>query len=807
MSRGLKYIAVLTALMLSFSLSVTADDCVKKGIVRTVDPISDSLALAKLRYRLDSIHMHRPSVALVLSGGGAKGAAHVGVIRYLESIGIPIDAVFGTSMGGLVGGIYSLGYDSGELYSIMKSIDWNKALSDRVPRKYISYAQMKYKERYVLSFPFYYSKKYFLSNEEKADRYSGQAERYDPLKLGAGSENATDLVKRNILGSLPSGYIYGQNVNNIISSLTAGYQDDMDFINLPIPFMCIAADMVSGKAYLWHEGKMATALRSTMSVPGLFAPVRTKGMVLVDGGIRDNYPNDIAKAAGADIIIGVDLSDGYRGYKDIRNLGDIISQGVDMLGRTSYEKNVSIPRVTIKPKLSDFNMMSFDDKSIDTIIARGYQAALEQAENLAIVKSIVGKEIQAFSNVKAVDLNKYPIVLSKITIKGVKENEQQLIMRKIPFKPGQLVKKEDIEGAVAAVYGTGAFDFVTYEILGHSNPFELVLQCKRGPINQIGLGARFDTEEVVSLLVNLGINVHRLRGSAYNIEAKIGTNPYGSFHYSYDGPSMPTINASMSFRWTDRNNFSVGKSNLTVAYSNLRQEIYLSNMKWSMFDLKCGLRNDHFKVESVMADAVIGNYDFDNLRNNYMSAFLFSNAENFDNTYFPTRGHSYGVKYMWTFAGFPHHFENFHSVHAHAKWVINGGKLVTIIPSADMRFLLGNDAPISYINMMGGSIAGRYLEQQMPFIGINNVTPMRSNLIILRTDLRFRLAKNNYLTAIFNFADDFDEFDTVVDENYGTFGAGLEYAYNSILGPVRANIHWSSLTHHLGAYMSIGFNF
>ena len=216
-------------------------------------------------------------------------------------------------MGGLIGSLYSLGYQPEQMDSILRSFDWDVALTDKVPRDYISYATSKYKEKILLSFPFYYAKKDYVERMEENIQYTGTERKYDQIHFGAAKgEDATRVVRDNLLGSLPSGFAFGQNVNNIFSSLTVGYQDNMSFEELPIPFVCVATEMVTAKPKIWYEGKLNTALRSTMSIPGVFAPVKTDGMVLVDGGMRDNYPTDIAKAMGADIIIGVDLSSGFR---------------------------------------------------------------------------------------------------------------------------------------------------------------------------------------------------------------------------------------------------------------------------------------------------------------------------------------------------------------------------------------------------------------------------------------------------------------------------------------------------------------
>ena len=268
---------------------------------QTVNPEIDSIAVKEMREYMDEIRQYRPTVALVLSGGGAKGASHIGVIYRLEELGIPVDVVLGTSMGGLVGSLYSLGYTPHQMDSIVRNINWGWAFSDKVSREYISYAGMKYRETYLLSIPFYYERDYYRKKVAEDSRFD-PVRRHESFNFGADQGDGSEFVKKNLLGSLPSGYIYGQNVTNLISSLTIGYQDSLDFKQLPIPFVCVATDLVSGKAKIWHSGKINTAMRSTMSIPGIFSPVRTEGMVLVDGGLRDNYPTSLAKEMGADRV-------------------------------------------------------------------------------------------------------------------------------------------------------------------------------------------------------------------------------------------------------------------------------------------------------------------------------------------------------------------------------------------------------------------------------------------------------------------------------------------------------------------------
>ena len=799
-----KLLASLTVMVMSI-FSVSAQ--VPHSVLDSRREMKD-LRVDKIKHKLDSVRAvrHRPTVALVLSGGGAKGAAHVGVIKYLESIGMPVDIVMGTSMGGLVGGIYALGYDAAQLDSIIRDINWDMALSDKVPRDYLSYSSIKYKEKYVLSFPFFYDKNEYIQMKNGDQQYTRRTE---DIHFGAGEADATNMVKDNLLGSLPSGMVYGQNVNNIFSSLSVGYQDVTDFYDLPIPFLCVATDLVSGTAKIWTEGKLNTALRSTMSIPGLFAPVRVDGMVLVDGGMRNNYPTDLAKKVGADIVIGVNLSEGYKNYNEINNLADIINTGIDMLGRTSFESNIDIPDVNIKPDLHEFNMLSFDDRSIDTIINRGYQAALTVADKLDSLKAVLGSDRTVLGNDPADDIRLRKILVSGVEITGVDDKESLYLMNKIKVGAGSRMGNAEIEDAVATIFGTNAFDYVNYELLGDEEPYRLRFNCKRGPICQLGLGGRFDTEEIVSVLINLGLGVHKIQGSSLDFTGKVGTNPNASLTYSYITPKGMSFNVMAGVRYTDRNTFSIGDNRFRINFLDVRQEIFLSNITWSTFYLKTGFRNDYYNVNSVMAEQAFGDYDVNQLTNDYVTFFFNARKDSFDNAYIPTKGKSFGISYDWVFGGGPQKFNNFHAFTLDAKQVV-GGDSFAFIPSVNIRYLLGDEVPVPFTNTIGGSMAGRYLDQQIPFIGINNAAAMQKILGVARADWRVRLFKNNYLSAIANYAvscDEISAFKNWEEEVSGYLGCGLQYTYNSIVGPLGFNVHWSSYTHNVGLYLSLGFDF
>ena len=205
----------------------------------------------------------RKKVGLVLSGGGAKGIAHIGAIKIIEEAGIPIDYVVGTSMGSIIGGLYAIGYTPEQMDSMVRKQDWTFLLSDQIPRMDMNMQERDADEKYVISVPF----------------------------------------SKSAIQDLTGGLIKGRNISNLFSELTLGYHDSLDFNKLPIPFACVSENIVKGEEYVFHDGVLSTAMRASMAIPGVFTPVRLDSMVLVDGGVVNNYPVNVAKEMGADVII------------------------------------------------------------------------------------------------------------------------------------------------------------------------------------------------------------------------------------------------------------------------------------------------------------------------------------------------------------------------------------------------------------------------------------------------------------------------------------------------------------------------
>lgn len=806
MKRFISYFLMFAAAVLSCSVTaeLSAQNARRKAYFsRSVSPAEDSIVIGRMKTRLDSIRQHRPTVALVMSGGGAKGAAHIGVLHYLDSLKIPVDIVLGTSIGGLMGGLTSLGYDYREIDTLIRSLDWDALMRDRLPREYISYNQMKYKEKYLISMPFYYASG--TQNVEPAKRMQAD------LHLEADDEHENSILKDNLLGSLPSGYVYGQNISNLFSSLTVGYQDPMDFMDLPVPYACVSTDLGTGKTKVWYDGPINTALRSTMSIPGVFTPVRYEDMVLVDGGMRDNYPTDIARQLGADIIIGVDVTSPPKPGAQIRNFGDIVSHSMDMFEREVYERNIHIPDVSIRPDLMGLNMLSFSKENIAKLIHNGYEAAREKDSMLVAIKRRVGEDSLRLAAPHAINLRNHPVRICSVEISGVGVTEEKILKKKIDIHPGDTLSYEKISHAIAQVYATGAYDYVSYELRGRTEPFNLDITCKKGPVHQLGIGMRADTEEFVTAVFNVGLFANRIQGSTINLDTKLSMNPSVTLRYSYDAPDIPTVNASASVRWTQAKVFNTRKDWPMFDYLSSRQEIFVSGLKWSYFDVNLGIRNDLFydnTADTFLNSYFDGRYTPMTELTNYMSLYIDGKIDNFDRGYFPTKGIKFGMSYGWTFTDYVHTLQNggLHTVDMDFKAVVPMGKVFALIPSLNARCQFGDRPPVVFANAVGGRIGGRYLEQQIPFMGIPRMMMLSPKLGVARADFRFNVAKNHYVTGIANCLYTFDTF-REIKSGQGMYGFALEYSYNTIFGPVSANVNWSDIIHNWGLYLSFGYNF
>ena len=790
------------------SLSLSAQTYPNGLATDSVDPRGDAQFIRQIRRRLDNVRaeQNRPTVGLVLSGGGAKGAAEVGAIKYIEELGIPIDFVCGTSIGGLVGGLYALGYSADEIEELFRTRDWDVMLSDRIPTEYISYADKMDGATFLFSIPFYASS----GSPDTAPR----RERLRPQRKNTSLKEALQTPSDPVtLGStLPSGFAYGFNVGNLLSSLTVGYQDSISFSRLPIPFVCVAGDVVSSNAKNWGSGSINNAMRSTMSIPGLFFPVRVGDMILVDGGVRNNFPADIARAVGADYLIGIELSDAAPESKDINNLGDILGQFITMLGKDAFARNIGKSDVFIKPSLKEYNMLSFNAEAVDSMLVRGYRAAEEQRSGLLAIRDRTGRSKGSKSG-KAVDISRTPVRVGSIEYDGLTDAASARVAHMMQLDITRPMDKDYLDAAMARLQATGAFETLSYSLYGEQEPYHLVFHCTPAPVHRFSLGLRADTEEGAALVFRIGLGVNRLSGSKMDFTARVGQNLRGSFHYALDLADLPTLNfnatvaryrGSLGTAWDDLR--------YDVAYWTHREEVFVSGMNWTRLDLRAGIVNKAYSIAPQTVFAREMTVSGASLSSDYIGTYLLGRLYTLDDYYFPTHGLSFAFKVDYDFLRPGHSdFSPILSGGLDFRIAIPISPRLTFLPDIRLRAImhfgeLVNDG-LFHTNFVGGTLPCRYTSDQLPFFGFNHVFAVGDYVVNATAGMRFTLVPNLHLSALAGllFYDNSVSglVSSLVPE---TFALGVEAAYSTIAGPVRFNFHWSNLQ-GWGAYFSVGFDF
>lgn len=794
-----------------------------KRIIRclTVIYLAVSASYASYAQNDTSTVKQRPKIGLVLSGGGAKGAAHIGVIRYIEELGIPIDYVAGTSMGSIVGGLYSMGYTSDEMLEIISNVDWNRIISNNVDREKISFKEKNDQGREIIHIP-------FSADKEKDN---------------------DDLQSQTFRNSLPDGIVSGDNLLNLFNSLSLGYADSLSFDDLPVPFLCIATNMINGNADVLDKGEITKSIRASMAIPILFDPVRIGENIYADGGLVCNFPAEQCKAKGADFIIGVSMSPGLA--DDIDDLKSLPSQ-IKQLKEIITDKDVNTYHekcdIMIRPELNGVGMLSFNAESIARITESGYDAARGSEDKFRELLETLSESgyvpEAAPSSAKAKNIVSDRQLITDIQFEGADKQIEKWMRRKCTVKKGEIVSKEVIDESVALFYGTGNFSNIIYSLhKDDAQPEGYILRFKftESAPHEIGVGLRFDSKEMLSVLLHIGLNKNRINGFKFDLSTKLSLNQRLNMNISYGHQLSPRINLEYNFSNSELDIYDLGSLDMNIKYMKHNFRLYLSETYSRTVSVKAGIDTELLHNRKVMYS------DLDASENDYLPINTFGpfasfKYDNLDNVRFPERGVRSSVDFSWKAKQmFDGNVEdlNFGALRFSFQGYIPILKnRLAIIPQMYGSFLFGKGAvngldkswspnfngPVPvypcFNNIIGGTDMGKFIDQQVPFIGLNKLSYEFNNLAVLRTDIRVRVHKRHFLTAMFNYGrsgidiqnffkdDGIPQWDYYYDTNSGnSWGAGLRYSIDTKIGPISVDVSSSNISPTVNLYFSLGYYF
>ena len=377
----------------------------------------------------------RPRIAIALQGGGAKGLAHIGVLQWLEEHHIPVDYVAGTSMGGLVGGLYATGHSPAEIQRIVRDVDWNSVLSGAIPYKDLAFRR-------------------------KEDL------RAFPNALEWGLKNGVQP---------PGGLNSGQAVRFIIDRYILPYSDGRSFDKLPTPFRCVATDLVSGKSVVFRDGSLSNALRATMSIPGVFSPIKEDGKILVDGGLLNNLPTDVAREMGADIVIGVHLSTGPVVPQNLTSFFQVAGGSSDVMIDANELRGMERADILITVNLPGFTTLDFS--RVQEIIPKGY-AAVEERSTLLRRLSLDDAEWKQYLAKREALVIKTVPAPQFVEVQGASTDLAHDIQQQMATFMNEPIDASRMQDKLTQQVGIGRFNSLSYSLIDRNDKPGLLISAE-----------------------------------------------------------------------------------------------------------------------------------------------------------------------------------------------------------------------------------------------------------------------------------------------------------------------------------------
>jgi NTE family protein len=702
-----------------------------------------------------------PKIGLVLSGGGAKGFAHVGALKVIEEAGIPVNYITGTSIGSIVGGLYAMGYNAETLEKVIGNQNWEALLSNESRRAFIPAITKEEQSRYLLSLPI------------KAKKIS-----------------------------IPEGVLNGQKAMDLFTYLSYGYHDLSDFSHLPIPFKCIAADIATGEEVVLDKGFLPRAMRASMSVPAVFAACEIDNRMLVDGGIINNFPVDRCREMGADIIIGIDIGDELMNKEKIQSIPDMISQLTTLLGFERSKKNSENVDILIKPDISGYSASSFNTEAAKVLMQRGEDAALKLLPKLLRMRDSLGIIPVTKIPHNLPDINT-PVFVLRIDVEGTEKTNIVSILGKIGIGKDKKTTLHEIREGVERIYATGNYQNVDYRITGDDKKV-VTIMVKESSTNRLNVGLNYNTDLNAAALINMTFYSDRVSGSNLSLDAKLSTSPVFSARYSLDRGTKPGFITSASFMSDKLSGYQEGHkvSELNVQMTSV--QVGTQAVVSDILRLSLGSSLEYFHFGTV-----IGSVDSSMIKDDaFINYFLKGNLDQFDNPNFPHSG--------WTLNGIIKLVtDNGSTYNGHSPFVLFGFNVklakqlsdrVVLLPALNSQISLASVAPVFYRSYIGGFQKTNYFGNYLPFAGMKRMELTADNAAFLCLDLRVRMWEKFYTTFISNIGFYNDMNSTQKDEQF-MIGGGISVSYDSVVGPVELILSTSNLNNNLTPYFSLGYYF
>jgi NTE family protein len=709
----------------------------------------------------------RPKVGLVLSGGGAKGLAHIGVLKTLDSLNIKVDYIAGTSMGAVVGGLYAAGYSANQLDSIFAALDVNALLQDYTPRESKSFYEKRNDEIYALTLPFI------------------------NFKLG-----------------LPSGLSKGLYNYNLISRLTKHVSHERDFNKLPIPFLCVATDLETGEQVVLEKGILAQAILASGAIPTLYNPIEINDRILIDGGVVNNYPVEELKKKGMDFIIGVDVQEVLKNRLQIKDVTTVLSQINNFSMIEKMDQKRKLTDIYIKPDIKGYTAVSFD-KGVE-IIKKGNEKANLFCNALSHFRYDQKRNKQL--------VHSDSIVIVDVSSNKLENYTRAYILGKLKFKKNTTLTHAQVEKGISNLNATQNFSAITYSFQKQGKGERLVLHLKENTTNTfLKFGVHYDDLYKSGVLVNYTHKKSITKNDVVSLDVVLGDNFRYNFDYYIDNgfywsfgvnSKLNAFNRNISTDFENGVVFTdLGINSINIDFTELTNQAYLQTLFAQKFSLGAGVEFKLLKIQSQTLQNTTPVFD----KSNYLSVFGYLKFDSFNQKYFPSKGWALAGElksYLYS-SDYTQQFKPFSIAKTEGAIVFEPLKKCTVKSQTEIGFAIGRRS-ISFFDFVLGGYGFVPTNNFKPFFGYDFLSVAGDSYIKQTLTLDYEFYKKHHL----NFAGNFATIGNRIFEQTNDWlqrpkhtGFALGYGMESIVGPLEIKHSWSPETGNHFTWFSIGFWF
>jgi len=717
-------------------------------------------------------------VGLVLSGGGAKGLAHIGALKVIEESGVRIDYIGGTSMGAIIGALYASGYSATQLDSIFRETDFSSLIQDNIPRSAKTFYEKQESEKYALVLPF------------------------DKFKVG-----------------FPSGLSKGQNVYNLLSKLTSHVSTVSDFSKLPIPFFCVATDVETGKEVILDRGYLPRAVTASGALPSLFSPVVIDDKVLIDGGVVNNYPVKEVRAKGMDVIIGVDVQDSLKNRDNLKSAFDVLVQINNYRTISDMIEKRKNTDVYIHPNIKDFSVVSFTEGK--KIVESGIVAAeiyRNQLDSIASMQKPTKREEVTF---EANDI----IYIKDVKIEGNKKYTRSYVLGKLKLRTPDAISYEDFSEGINNLSATGNFQDINYRLIeDENNENTLLLQLRESRSSMmLRFAAHYDDLFRTAALVNITKKRLLTNNDIASLDLIAGDNLRYNFEYYIDKGFYWSVGFNSKYHFFETDvpldfinpdfdaEISVPVNKLSIKYSDFTNQLYFETL--FRRTLIFGLGGEH-KYLRYLSETI--GTDENNLprtvfeSTNYYSAFGFLKYDTYDNSFFPKKGAYFSGDFHWYLLahGRNKSFEPFSLAKAKMGYAHTFFNTISAHLTTEGGFKWGGPETTSLDFALGG-YGFKEMNNIIPFMGYEAIS-LRGNTYLKSTlTFDYEIFRKNHVNISVNIAnvgnDLFETGQWIDGVDYAGFSAG--YGLETVLGPMEIKYSYSPERDQSEWYVALGYRF